>query len=185
VNADTGGIDSDGSVTLSNSDVANNQARSSVPPASGFVATALGGGFEVEDGITTINNTRIHDNGIRAESAGGLAAVNGAGLMNGAGGQLTLHNSDVFENNAFASGAFGFANGGGISNFSAAPLIPPPGQLTVINSRLTGNVVTASPSITPVGGGLFTADVLSLVPLPVTLIHTTISGNSPDQCFGC
>ena len=105
--------------------------------------------------------------------------------MNEHGGTLTLHNSDVSENNAAAVGATGFANGGGISNFAAVPLIGPPGQLTVVNSRLTDNVVTASSGITTMGGGLFTADVLSLQPLPVTLIHTVITGNSPDQCFGC
>jgi hypothetical protein len=185
VTADTGGIDSDGSLTLSNSNVENNQVRAGVPPASGFVAIALGGGLEVEFGSTTVNNTRIHANGVRADSASGLVAVNGAGLMNENGGTLTLHNSDASANAAVANGASGFANGGGITNFSAVPLLPPAGLLTVVNSRLTDNVVTASPGITPMGGGLFTADVLSLAPLPVTLIHTTISGNSPDQCFGC
>jgi hypothetical protein len=183
--ADTGGIDSDGSLTLSNSIVENNQATSSVPPASGFVAIALGGGLEVEFGNTTVVNTRVHGNSVRAESASGLVAVNGAGLMNEDGGTLTLHNSEVSANTAVANGATGFANGGGITNFSAVPLLPPAGQLTLVNSRLTGNVVTASPGITPMGGGLFTADVLSLQPLPVTLIHTVIAGNSPDQCFGC
>jgi hypothetical protein len=185
VNAGAAGIDSDGSLTLSDSSVDNNQAHSSVPPASGFVAIALGGGLEVEIGSTTVNNTRIHRNGVRAESASGLVAVNGAAFMNENGGTLTLHNSDVSENNVVADGAFGFANGGGISNVSAVPLIPPAGPLTLVNSRLTDNVVTASPGITPMGGGLFTADVLSFQPLPVTLIHTVIAGNSPDQCFGC
>src|SRR5262249_7269119 len=65
VNADTGGIDSDGTVTISNSVVANNRAGSSVPPGSGFVAVALGGGLEVELGTTTLNNTRVDGNSVR------------------------------------------------------------------------------------------------------------------------
>jgi len=179
VNADTGGIDSDGMLTLSNSTVENNQARASVPPASGFGALALGGGLEVEIGSTTVNNTSIDGNSVSADSGTGLAAVLGAGLMNEGGGSLTLHNSDVFANNGTATGAFGFADGGGIFNSLG------PGQLTVINSTLIENTLTGSPGITPLGGGLFTADVFSLQPLPVTLTHTVIAGNSPDQCFGC
>jgi hypothetical protein len=105
--------------------------------------------------------------------------------MNEDGGRLTLHNSDVFANHGTATGAFGFANGGGITNFSAVPLIRPAGHLTLIDSRLTNNVLTASSGIAPLGGGLFTADVLSLQSLPATLIHTVIAGNNPDQCFGC
>jgi hypothetical protein len=179
VNADTGGIDSDGSLTLSNSRVENNQARASVPPASGFGALALGGGLEIASGSTTVNNTRIGGNSISADSATGLAAVLGAGLMNEDGGRLTLHNSDVFANRGSATGAFGFAEGGGIFNSLD------PGQLTVIDGTLTDNVMTASSGITPLGGGLFTADVFSLDPLPAKLVHTRITGNQPDQCFGC
>lgn len=86
----------------------------------------------------------------------------------------------MFANVGDATGAFGFADGGGIFNSLGA------GQLTVINSRLTDNALTASPAITPLGGGLFTADVFNpQQPLPATLIHTVIEGNNPDQCVGC
>jgi hypothetical protein len=180
VNADTGGIDSDGSLTLSNSTVENNQARASVPPASGFGALALGGGLETEIGTTTLNNASIDGNSLSADSESGLAAVLGAGLMNEGGGALTLHNSHVIANSGTATGAFGFADGGGIFNSLG------PGQLTVINSTLTGNTLNSSPGITPIGGGLFTADVFNpLQSIPATLTHTVIEANNPDQCVGC
>jgi hypothetical protein len=180
VNADTGGIDSDGSVTLNNSAVENNQASSTVPPGSGFFALALGGGLEIEIGTTTLNNSSVDGNSLRAESDSGLAAVLGAGLMNEGGGTLTLHNSRVFANTSSATGAGGFADGAGIFNSLG------PGPLTLVNSTLTGNTVTAGPGITPLGGGLFTADVFNpQTKLPATLVHTVIAGNSPDQCVGC
>jgi hypothetical protein len=185
VNADTGGIDSDGILTLSNSDVERNAARADVPPGSGFGALALGGGLEIEDGSTTLNTTSVDGNEISATSTTGLVVVNGAGLMNENRGHLTLHNSRVVDNTGAAVGLFGFANGGGIANLAAVPLVAPPAQLTLINSTLTGNTLSASPGIEPLGGGLFTADVLSLESLPVTSIHTEIDGNGPDQCFGC
>jgi len=43
---------------------------------------------------------------------------------------------------------------------------------------VTNNSLTGSPGITLQGGGLFTT-------LPVTLHNSVISGNIPDQCFGC
>jgi hypothetical protein len=179
-NADTGGIDSDGTLTLSNSQVEQNQAHSSVPPSSGFVALAVGGGLEVEIGNTTVNNSTIDRNSLSADSAYGLVAVLGAGLMNENGGTLTLHNSQVFANSGGASGAFGFADGGGVFNSLG------PGQLTVVNSSLTGNTLTGSPGITPLGGGLFTADLFDpQVALPATLTRSVIAENSPDQCLGC
>lgn len=179
LNADAGGIDSDGSLILSNSKVEGNQARSSVPPASGLGALALGGGLEVARGTTTVNNSSIHGNSVRADSESGVAAVLGAGLMNENGGRLTLHNSDVSANAGSAFGGFGFADGGGIFNSLD------PGPLTLVNSTLSGNTMTAGPGITPLGAGLFTADVFTLQPITPTLIHSVIQGNSPDQCFGC
>jgi hypothetical protein len=43
---------------------------------------------------------------------------------------------------------------------------------------VTRNSLSGSPGITVQGGGLFTT-------LPVTLRHSVIAGNTPDQCFGC
>ena len=46
-------------------------------------------------------------------------------------------------------------------------------------------MVTASPPITPQGGGIYTADIFGGGDFPVTLTGTVVAGNQPDQCFGC
>ncbi len=51
-------------------------------------------------------------------------------------------------------------------------------QLTLVNTGVTHNTLTASPGITVHGGGLFTI-------FPVTLKNTLIAQNLPDQCYGC
>jgi hypothetical protein len=179
VTADSGGIDTAGTLTLNNSHVDGNQARSSVPPGSGLGALAIGGGLEVDDSPTTINNSSVDGNSLGADSQSGVAAVLGAGIAHVIGNTLALHRSDVSANTATARGAFGFADGGGIFN-SLGPV-----QLTLVASTLTNDSLTAGPGITPLGGGLFTADVFSLQPILATVIHTQITGNQPDQCFGC
>jgi len=47
-----------------------------------------------------------------------------------------------------------------------------------VGSQVTGNALSASPGVTVRGGGLYTER-------PVTLTTSVISGNSPDQCYGC
>ncbi len=81
----------------------------------------------------------------------------------------------MIGNTATATGASGSAQGGGINNFT---LGGPPPSLTLTDSAVLANKLTASPGITPQGGGLFTA-------FPVTLTRTVIAGNKPDQCYGC
>jgi hypothetical protein len=80
----------------------------------------------------------------------------------------------VTGNTATAKGAGGNAQGGGINNIN---LFGPP-QLTLIDSAILANRLSASPGIALHGGGLFTDS-------PVTLTRTLIAGNQPDQCFGC
>jgi hypothetical protein len=81
----------------------------------------------------------------------------------------------VTGNNVTANAPAGSAHGGGILNDSFGG---PPPSLTLTDSAVVANKLTASPGITPQGGGLFTA-------FPVTLTRTVIAGNKPDQCFGC
>ena len=90
-------------------------------------------------------------------------------------GQTTLERTLVVGNMVTASGAAGSAQGGGIwnSNFGG-----PPSVLTLTDSVVTANTLSASPGITVQGGGLFTT-------FAVTLTRTVITGNKPDQCFGC
>jgi hypothetical protein len=100
--------------------------------------------------------------------------VNGAGFASFA--VLEVRGTTFSDNTGTASGPAGTAQGGGISNTVASFL--PPGQLTLIDSKIVNNTLSGDPGITIQGGGLFTT-------VPVTLKNTVIAHNIPDQCFGC
>ena len=141
-------------------------------PSSGSTAIAAQGGLGV-GGVATVSNSLIARNGVTANSATGAAGVGGGGVANF--GQTTLQKTLVIGNTATASGASGSAQGGGINNFIFGG---PPPTLTLTDSAVLANKLTASPGITPQGGGLYTT-------FPVTLTRTVIAGNQPDQCYGC
>jgi hypothetical protein len=103
-------------------------------------------------------------------AAGGAIVVDEPGL--------TLRTSQVSGNTIGATGASGSARGGGIFD---APIAdgPPGGPLTLLNSGVTRNALSGSPGIALQGGGLYIQNK------PLTLTHSVIANNSPDQCFGC
>ena len=103
-------------------------------------------------------------------AAGGAIVVDEPGV--------TLRNTKLSANTVDANGASGSAQGGGILD---APVTngPPGGPLKLLNTRVTGNALSGSPGIALQGGGLFIQD------MPLTLTHSAIANNSPDQCFGC
>jgi hypothetical protein len=72
--------------------------------------------------------------------------------------------------------------GGGILNID---FFADPPQLTVTDSVITANALERSDGITPLGGGIFSADLFSGDPVPFTLTRTVVAGNKPDQCVGC
>jgi hypothetical protein len=51
-------------------------------------------------------------------------------------------------------------------------------QLSLTKTRIIGNTLVTSPNGTRQGAGLYTSE-------PVTLLHSVITRNAPDQCFGC
>jgi hypothetical protein len=69
-------------------------------------------------------------------------------------------------NDVSATGAAGFAHGAGV------PI------LTLVDSVVAANRISASSGVTAEGGGLFTT-------FPVSLTRTVVAGNKPDQCSGC
>jgi hypothetical protein len=139
-------------------------------------AQAVGGAFSLgTNPLTTISNSVISDNRLDATTTSGSAIVEGGGMQNGE--LLALQNTLVENNSGTARGPKGISQGGGIWNgpaFGSAP----PRQLTLAGSTVSGNMLTASPGITPHGGGLYTT-------FPVTLSNSTTARNTPDQCFGC
>jgi hypothetical protein len=204
-NAFSGGLHTDGAFQLSNDVISNNTVT--VATLDGSTGNAAGdsgagewagtvtntrvfgnsvsassvAGDAIADAGATIfggsmTNSEISDNHVRASSPHGSAIDRGGGLV--AGDVITLRNTAVSGNTADANGLTGFARGGGIFDVDESPNGPPGGLLTLINSRVTGNVLSGSAAITLQGGGVFATN-------PVSLTNSMITGNVPDQCFGC
>jgi hypothetical protein len=146
---------------------------------SGLVA-GDGGGMEVDapvtmsDSVVTRNSVNVKGEGATVAFGGGLAMF---------GGDLTLLRTVVNANSVSTTGAVGplpfggssIAYGGGISN--GGPGVPP-AALTLTDSVVNGNRLSASPGYTVQGGGVFNGGSLSLT-------RTVVAGNKPDDCFGC
>jgi hypothetical protein len=151
-----------------------------VTASSGFLAETDGGGMQVR-GSAVVRDSRITNNRLNATSETGLALASGGGVAV-IGGTLTLERTVVAANGAGATGVGGFNLGGGILNvlFGGGPP-----ELTLIDSVVAANRLTASDGVLSQGGGLSTVDPFSGEPFPVTLTRTVLKGNKPDQCFGC
>jgi hypothetical protein len=136
-------------------------------------ATALGGAGVFDGG--TITNSLIGDNHVHAAAPFGSIDVRGGALN--VFGATTLRNSTVGGNKVDAAGASGSARGGGIYD-GFNPDGPPGGPLVLQNSPVTANTLSGA-GLTLQGGGIFLQDQ------PITLTHSLITQNVPDQCFGC
>jgi hypothetical protein len=180
--ANAGGIDVEGSLQLNNSQVDRNHLMASTSPTSGANVAALGGGIESggETSTVMVNNSTLDDNATQSRSDNGGAFTFGGGLAED--DTVTVHHTEVANNSGSAFGSFGLAQGGGIINADYDNRLP---HLTLIASDLTGNAVSGGPGILVLGGGLFTAHPLALNSIPAKLVQDQITGNQPDQCFGC
>lgn len=184
--ANSGGLDVDGSLLLADSRVDHNTVRTTVPPSSGNLASAAFAGIEVQ-GAATIRNTSIRGNLATAVSETGPAIGGGVGIAN-LSGQVTLERALVIGNRGSYEGAIalpflgGGINGGGILNTEFGGGSP---ELAISDSVVTANQLTTTTGITPLGGGILSANVFTGEPIPFTLTRTAIEGNQPDQCVGC
>jgi hypothetical protein len=178
--ATSGGLDVDGTLLLLDSRVDHNTVHASVPSSSGNLAGAAFGGLEIS-GDATIRNSSVSRNVLTAVSPTGAANVGGGGIGN-LSGHVTIESTRVIGNHGGAHGVGGLALGGGILNIDFGGGPP---ELTLSDSVVTANQLTAPSDITPRGGGIFSADLFSADPIPFTLTHTVIAGNQPDQCVGC
>jgi len=124
--------------------------------------------------LLTVSRTVISRNTATATSKTGSASVLGAGVFNNS--LLALQNVTIVGNVGKASGPTGTLQGGGIWN--GVDLSGPPVELSLDHTAVTHNQLTGSPGMTLQGGGIFTTE-------PVTLSHSTVAGNAPDQCVGC
>jgi hypothetical protein len=132
------------------------------------------GGAIYNSSATRITHSVISGNRLTALSAKGSASVLGGGVINE--GRLLLRHDLIGDNHAIALGPDGFARGGGIWNDNLFLNKPP--HLTLNDTRVIGNTLRARPGLPVEGGGIFTA-------FPVTLNHSQITHNHPDQCAGC
>jgi hypothetical protein len=137
-------------------------------------AQASGGALYIGS-ATRITNSVISGNRLTARSAEGSASVFGVGVLND-GARLVLQDDLIEDNHGTATGPEGFARGGGIWNGNLFLEKPP--HLTLNDTRVIGNTLSASPGLPIKGGGIFTA-------FPVARNNSQIANNVPDQCFGC
>jgi hypothetical protein len=141
------------------------------------------GNATVEAGATifdggTIINSLIGSNHVHASAPHGSVDVRGGGIN--AFGPTTLRNSTVSKNTVTATGTSGNVRGGGIYDvaFSKGPNGPPGGRLTLQHSTVRDNTLSGAGLLLQ-GGGIFAQGE------PVTLTHSSITQNVPDQCVGC
>jgi hypothetical protein len=133
-----------------------------------------GGGMEL-DGNATVTRTVIAGNSVVASAQSGPTFAQGGAIANT--GTATFRSVLVLGNTVSAQGPDGIAQGGGIWNGRFDDSAPLP-SLTLIDTIVASNSVTASSGTTPQGGGVFSIT-------PVSRTNTLIAGNRPDQCVGC
>ena len=204
----SGALQSDGALTLRGDTFSDNSvtARSTAPSGSAFAdsgageinaastivgtrfigntasATASHGTALAYAGAITIagvdqvklSYSAFEENRVTATAPVGPTAQ-GGGLANIS---VLIANGTSFSHNVVTTdGPNGTSQGGGIWN-GLLPMGPPEVKLTLTDSDLTYNRLSADPDGSSQGGGLFTT-------APVKLIDTDIRHNRPDQCFGC
>ena len=178
--ADTGPagttVELDGGGHISNTRITGN--ATAVESAKGVAGNGGAGlavlNFSNDPRLVTVSGGVISGNYATARTSTGSATVQGVGVLNNS--LLRLSGVQVSHNSGQATGPAGVAQGGGIWN--GVLLSGPPVKLTLAHTAVTRNSVGGSKGITVRGGGLFTT-------LPVTLSHSVIALNRPDQCFGC
>ncbi|WP_376794185.1 protein kinase [Thermogemmatispora sp.] len=146
-----------GSLTLTDSIIANNQVSSQ--------EDAYGGGISALNSKVQLTNTRLVGNTVIAAHRGV-----GAGLQ-ASGGQVILKNSLVSGNVAQAQ----FASGGG--------LIMIDGQMTLIDSTVTGNKANGQGNAAT-GGGLVVEGSLTVTASTITSNVATSTTTSPGSVGG-
>jgi hypothetical protein len=169
-----GALEADTALSIANSQIDANTIAVTAPhgDAAALGAVTLGSGGSVP---VVIRNSSISSNTAGATAPTGAAFVLGAGLLND--GLLELDNVRVADNHGSATGLSGFEQGGGIWN--GVLFVPPESPLTLVNSQVTGNVLSGSAGIALSGAGIYSAG------FPLTLEHSVVAHNAPDDCAGC
>lgn len=175
-----------GTLTLNSSVVSGNTG-----PGGGGIASGKGNP-DAGESLIVLNKSQVVDN-----TANGGAEGGGGGIANG--GTLVSNNSEISRNTAPGGAGAGLLNhgdsatlnktvvsgntapndgtddgvGGGIANANFGLPSTPVVALILNNSQVTGNSASGG------GGGIATGGA---GPATVTLNHTQVSGNTPDNC---
>lgn len=169
-----GALEADAALTIENSRIEGNTVAVTAPTGD---AGALGAVtlFSFGGAAMAIRNSSIAGNTAIAIAPRGTATVRGAGLLHA--GPLELDNSRIAGNRGTASGLSGFGQRGGVWNgvFFGVP----DSSLTLSNSQVVDNVLSGGPGIALAGGGIYTPG------FPLTLDHSIVARNAPDDCSGC
>ncbi len=167
----------DGLRVVDNSTVVRSVDGDSGSSAAIFAGATMCNGFD--PGPSTLTDSLVKGNTSTAIGHGGRADVFGSGII--VGSTLTMRNVTVTDNRGYARGTTGGdVQGGGIWNgvFPLPFLDGLHSNLTLSHSTVTGNVLRGGTGEVLAGGGIYTRD-------HITRAQTTVSGNRPDQCFGC
>lgn len=164
----------DGPATITNTKILDNVARV-------FTKRGVAGassGLAVYDFFdnprqVVVRHSLISGNQAIAQSPHGTAVATGGGLMNNS--LLKLVDVVISHNLARAVGPDATAQGGGIWN--GVMLSGPPVRLELRNVKVVRNDVEA-PHGARSGGGIYATE-------PIQAHGLTLSGNRPNQCFGC
>jgi hypothetical protein len=126
------------------------------------------------DGIE-IRGSVVSGNTVTATGKGETTA-RGGGILNV--GTLSLRATEVSDNDIYAAGVSGAAQGGGVWNGTVDDSQDLTPTLSATGGSIAGNAILAARGLDVRGGGLFTST-------PAALDHIAIRGNSPGNCSGC
>ena len=172
--AEGGGIDNWGTLTLKNSTVSDNRVGSA-PGLSTIASDADGGAIANEVGALTISNSTINGNVASATAPNGGNADSGGILVEG--GTLTITNSTVTDNSATLAAAQPntvAANYGSAAIVGGVHIGANVTAAKISNTAITGNSASMTNTVgtaSAFSGGLHTDGVF-------TLSNDVIAGNS-------
>jgi hypothetical protein len=167
-------LEVDGPATITHTQILDNVART----FTGHGVAAASSGLAVYDFSenprqVVVSHSLISGNQAIAQSSHGTAAATGAGVMNNS--LLRLVDVVIRQNTARALGRNASAQGGGIWN---GPFLSgPPVRLELRHVSILDNRVAAAHGSRS-GGGIYTTE-------PIRTHGLTLSGNRPNQCYGC
>jgi hypothetical protein len=159
---DSGGGEIGG--TIADSSISGNRA----------LARSVAGDAQAYAGGTILEGTASHSsflgNRVRAVAPHGVAQAGGGAVV--AAGATTLTRSSVSSNHVTATGAQGWARGGGLFAM-LTPQGPPAGPLLISDTAITRNIATG---LQPSGGGVF-----ATTDYPLSPVRSVVAHNRPDD----